>query len=226
MRYIVLDTDVASRAIKGKLGDPLAARLTGMACCVTFVTVGELWQWAVTRSWGTRTREELDQWLGRVVVLDSDDAARVAKFDACASRASSRWDGARPYCCSNRAARARRSAVMDWRREENSRIISPEIPLISNPCPSSRASQTTPNRARGPDPGPPARPGDSWAYLAKRQSRRRGWLQDACGVPGNRPVREEAPPGEHPADVRPWPARRGPYPPAPGSPAPSGRMTP
>jgi len=30
MRYVVLDTDVASRAIKGKLGDPLAARLTGV----------------------------------------------------------------------------------------------------------------------------------------------------------------------------------------------------
>jgi len=51
MLYVVLDTDVASRAIKGKLTDPLAARLTGMAWCVTFVTVGELWQWATTRSW-------------------------------------------------------------------------------------------------------------------------------------------------------------------------------
>lgn len=38
MRCVVLDTDVASRAIKGTLGDPLAARLTGMTCCVTFVT--------------------------------------------------------------------------------------------------------------------------------------------------------------------------------------------
>jgi hypothetical protein len=44
MRYVVLDTDVASRAIKGTLGDPLATRLTGMTWCVTFVTVGELWQ--------------------------------------------------------------------------------------------------------------------------------------------------------------------------------------
>ena len=50
MRYVVLDTDAASRAIKGKLGDPLAARLTGMAWCVTFVTVGELSQLATTRS--------------------------------------------------------------------------------------------------------------------------------------------------------------------------------
>jgi predicted nucleic acid-binding protein len=74
MRYVVLDTDVASRAIKGTLGDPLAARLTGMAWCVTFVTVGELWQWATTRSWGPRTREDLELWLGRVVILNSDDA--------------------------------------------------------------------------------------------------------------------------------------------------------
>ena len=73
MRYVVLDTDVASRAIKGKVGDPLAARLTGLAWCVTFVTVGELWQWAAARSWGPRTREQLEQWLGRVVVLHSDD---------------------------------------------------------------------------------------------------------------------------------------------------------
>ena len=51
MRYVVLDTDVASRAIKDQLGDPMAARLTGTAWCVTFVTVGELWQWATTRSW-------------------------------------------------------------------------------------------------------------------------------------------------------------------------------
>ena len=73
-------------------------------------------------------------------------AARVLKFDACASCASSRWDGLRPYRCSNRAARARRSAVIDSRREENSRIISPEMPLISKPWPSSRATHSRPNR--------------------------------------------------------------------------------
>ncbi len=46
-------------------------------------------------------------------------AARVLKLAACARCASSRWDGLRPYRCSNRAARPRRSAVMDSRREEN-----------------------------------------------------------------------------------------------------------
>ena len=73
-------------------------------------------------------------------------ALRVLKLDACARCASSRWDGARPYRCSNRAARARRSAVIDSRREENRRIISPLMPVISKPWPSSRAVHSRPNR--------------------------------------------------------------------------------
>ena len=73
MAYVVLDTDVSSRSIKRQLAGPLAARLTGLAWCVTFVTVGELWQWAEARSWGPRTREHLARWLSRVVVIDSDE---------------------------------------------------------------------------------------------------------------------------------------------------------
>jgi toxin FitB len=72
MRYVVLDTDVASRIIKRQLDGTLAAKLTAAAWCVTFVTVGELWQWATMRSWGRRTREELEDWLSGVVKLDSD----------------------------------------------------------------------------------------------------------------------------------------------------------
>jgi hypothetical protein len=45
-----------------------------------------------------------------------------------------------------RAARARRSAVIDARREENTRIISPLMPWISKPCPSSRAVHSSPKR--------------------------------------------------------------------------------
>lgn len=73
MRYVVLDTDVASGVIKRRLSGPLAAKLTGKAWCVTFITFGELWQWAEQRSWGRRTRDELEQWLDRVIVLDSDE---------------------------------------------------------------------------------------------------------------------------------------------------------
>lgn len=34
MRYIVLDTDVASRSIKRRLDGPLATKLTGAAWCL------------------------------------------------------------------------------------------------------------------------------------------------------------------------------------------------
>ena len=78
MPYVVLDTDVASRIIKGQLDGPLAAKLTGVAWCVTFGTIGELWQWATMQSWGRRSREELEQWLDRVVALDSDEATSRA----------------------------------------------------------------------------------------------------------------------------------------------------
>jgi toxin FitB len=74
MRSVVLDTDVASRILKRQLDGPLAAKLTGVTWCVSFVTVGELWQWATVRSWGRRTRDELERWLDGVVPLDSDDA--------------------------------------------------------------------------------------------------------------------------------------------------------
>jgi predicted nucleic acid-binding protein len=92
MRYVVLDTDVASRAIKDQLGDPMAARLTGTAWCVKFVTVGELWQRATTRSWGPRIREQLEQWLGRVVILNSYDTTSRAwgRISAAARRRDAR----------------------------------------------------------------------------------------------------------------------------------------
>ncbi len=35
--------------------------------------VGELWQWAWARRWGTSSRAHLERWLRRVVVVDSDD---------------------------------------------------------------------------------------------------------------------------------------------------------
>jgi predicted nucleic acid-binding protein len=77
-------------------------RLTGMAWCVTFVTVGKLWQWATTRSWASPTREDLELWLGRVVVLNSDDAtARTwagsrRRLGAGTSAANDSWIAA---CC-------------------------------------------------------------------------------------------------------------------------------
>jgi predicted nucleic acid-binding protein len=74
VRYVVLDTDVASRSIKRKLPPSMKAQLSSQAWCVTFVTVGELWKWAHLRAWGRQRRLELEGWLDRVVVLESDEA--------------------------------------------------------------------------------------------------------------------------------------------------------
>lgn len=93
-RLVVLDTDVASRMIKRQLGYSLSARLVGATLCVTFVTVGELWQWATMRSWGPRTREELEHWLDRTVILNSDDA--TSRTWGALSAAARRRGRARP----------------------------------------------------------------------------------------------------------------------------------
>ena len=49
--FVVLDTDVAPVSLRGRLDDPLRARLTGETWCLSFVTVGGLAKWTVLRSW-------------------------------------------------------------------------------------------------------------------------------------------------------------------------------
>jgi predicted nucleic acid-binding protein len=60
---VVLDTDVASRAFKGRLPGSLAGRLVGRQPLLTFVTIGELTQWRRLRRWGPDNRARLDDWL-------------------------------------------------------------------------------------------------------------------------------------------------------------------
>lgn len=78
MAHVVLDTDAASLAFRRRLPASLAARLTGQTWCITYVTVGELTQWAHLRSWSPRNRGALDDWMDRLVLIDgSADAARI-----------------------------------------------------------------------------------------------------------------------------------------------------
>jgi toxin FitB len=67
--FIVLDTDVASAVLRGRLADPLRTRLTGHTWCMSFVTLGELTKWTVLRSWGPRKLAELADWRHGVVTL-------------------------------------------------------------------------------------------------------------------------------------------------------------
>lgn len=67
--YLVLDSDVASDIIRDRLTGPLLTAVSGRRWCMTFVTVGELWRWAHTRSWGVRSRRVLEDRLRTTVYL-------------------------------------------------------------------------------------------------------------------------------------------------------------
>jgi predicted nucleic acid-binding protein len=73
VEYVALDTDVASKLLKGQLPVRLLVRLAPFAPCITFVTLGELTEWAITRSWGRRTVEVLERWIATVPVIGYDD---------------------------------------------------------------------------------------------------------------------------------------------------------
>ncbi|MFB9349063.1 type II toxin-antitoxin system VapC family toxin [Streptomyces heliomycini] len=74
MQPVILDTDVASLLHKRKPTGALATRLIGRKPLITFVTYGELTKWMEIRHWGTRSRQELADWLADVPVLPGDEA--------------------------------------------------------------------------------------------------------------------------------------------------------
>ena len=53
---LVLDTDVASNLIKNRLDPAFRAELAPNEAAITFVTVGELTQWALVRDLGASPR--------------------------------------------------------------------------------------------------------------------------------------------------------------------------
>ncbi len=78
MDRVVLDTDVSSLSLKHRLPSPVLTRLIGKQPCITFVTLGELIQWAELRQWGRRNRDALESWLDGVIILPySEDVART-----------------------------------------------------------------------------------------------------------------------------------------------------
>lgn len=77
MDRVILDTGVSLLSLKRRLPSPALSRLIGRQPCVTFVTLGELTQWAELRQWGRRNRVALEMWLDGVIVLPyNEDVAR------------------------------------------------------------------------------------------------------------------------------------------------------
>jgi predicted nucleic acid-binding protein len=70
---VVLDTDVASNILRGRISPQLQARLTGRTWFMSFVTLGELTMWTIIRSWGPRKLADLADWRRNIVVLPADE---------------------------------------------------------------------------------------------------------------------------------------------------------
>jgi hypothetical protein len=88
MDRVILDTDVFSLSLKRRLPSPVLARLIGKQPCITFVTLGELTQWAELRQWGRRNRDALENWLGGVIVLLYSEDVNCTGYEQCPARNS------------------------------------------------------------------------------------------------------------------------------------------
>ena len=74
----VLDTDVVSGLMRGSLPGEMRSSLSGLALCVSFITVGELFRGAVHARWGGRRVAALTDWLAGVTTISGDrDVARA-----------------------------------------------------------------------------------------------------------------------------------------------------
>jgi toxin FitB len=78
MNRVILDTDVASLSFKDRLPAGVLVQLSRAQFGITYVTLGELTQWATLREWGPRNRSRLAAWIGSKAVLPyTDDVARI-----------------------------------------------------------------------------------------------------------------------------------------------------
>jgi predicted nucleic acid-binding protein len=69
--YVVLDTDVASLSFRRRLPAAAVAVIAPKLWCLSFVSVGEMTQWASLRSWSPRNQGALQAWLSDRVFLEA-----------------------------------------------------------------------------------------------------------------------------------------------------------
>jgi tRNA(fMet)-specific endonuclease VapC len=75
MNDCVVDTNVVSYLLKGDSRAALYAKhVTGRRLCISFMTVAELYAWAILKKWGAKRIADLRSNLVQYVVLPYDDA--------------------------------------------------------------------------------------------------------------------------------------------------------
>lgn len=73
MSLVLIDTDIASFILKGSnYADPYLPLLSGQDLVLSFMTVAELFQWAILRQWGDRRLAQLEQYLSNYLIIPID----------------------------------------------------------------------------------------------------------------------------------------------------------
>lgn len=73
MSLLPIDTDIASFIFKGSgYADPYLPLLIDQELALSFMTVAELFQWAILRQWGDRRLSQLEQYLSNYLVIPVD----------------------------------------------------------------------------------------------------------------------------------------------------------
>ena len=73
MQFVIVDTDVISYAFKRDSRSALyRPHLHGKQLCLSFMTIAELDQWALSHNWGARKKLELALFLQPYIVIESD----------------------------------------------------------------------------------------------------------------------------------------------------------
>ncbi len=89
MSLLLIDTDIASFILKGSnYADPYISLLSGHELALSFMTVAELFQWAILRQWGDRRLAQLEQYLSNYLVIPSDQPLCREWAKVCADRQS------------------------------------------------------------------------------------------------------------------------------------------
>ncbi|NER49947.1 MAG: type II toxin-antitoxin system VapC family toxin [Symploca sp. SIO1A3] len=73
MSLLLIDTDIASFIFKGSdYADPYLPLLRDQELALSFMTVAELFQWAILRQWGDLRLLQLEQYLSNYLVIPVD----------------------------------------------------------------------------------------------------------------------------------------------------------
>ena len=133
MSLLVIDTDIASFIFKGSdYADPYIPLLTGNELALSFMTVAELFQWAILRKWGARRLAQLEQYLSDYIIIPVDQPlcrewAQIRADQQSAGRVISPQDA----WIASTAIRHNLSLVThnikDFREISNLRLITPSL---------------------------------------------------------------------------------------------------